>query len=99
MVVSFAAVNLKEVQEVNKAVDKQKNILQVAGIYYDGIDVEKSLLPTEFLNEEDILVLLQDAWEHLAKLLLHSKCDHIVNVDQHSPSSDHMSKRHILLPY
>ena len=42
MVVSFAAVNLKEVQEVNKAVDKQKNILQVAGLYYEGIDVEKS---------------------------------------------------------
>ena len=42
MVVSFAAVNLKEVQEVNKAVDKQKNILQVAGLYYDGIDVKKS---------------------------------------------------------
>tara|TARA_A100001015_G_scaffold73872_2_gene81965 strand:- start:2259 stop:3086 length:828 start_codon:yes stop_codon:yes gene_type:complete len=42
MVVSFAAVNLKEVQEVNKAIDKQKNILQVAGLYYEGIDVEKS---------------------------------------------------------
>jgi len=42
MVVSFAAVNLKDVQEVNKAVDKQKNILQVAGLYYEGIDVEKS---------------------------------------------------------
>ena len=42
MVVSFAAVNLKEVQEVNKAVDKQKNILQVAGLYYKGIDVKKS---------------------------------------------------------
>ena len=42
MVVSFAAVNLKEVQEVNKAIDKQKNILQVAGLYYEGINVEKS---------------------------------------------------------
>ena len=28
MVVSFAAVNLKNIQETNKAVDKQKNILQ-----------------------------------------------------------------------
>ena len=39
MVVSFAAVNLKEVQEVNKAIDKQKNILQVAGIYYIQLGV------------------------------------------------------------
>ena len=34
MVVSFAAVNLKSIQEVNKAIDKQKNILQVAGVYH-----------------------------------------------------------------
>ena len=44
MVVSFAAVNLKEIQNVNKALDKQKNILQVAGVYYDGIDVQKHFL-------------------------------------------------------
>ena len=42
MVVSFAAVNLKNIQEINKAVDKQKNILQVAGVYYEGIDVQKT---------------------------------------------------------
>ena len=42
MVVSFAAVNLKSIQEVNKAIDKQKNILQVAGVYYEGIDVQKT---------------------------------------------------------
>ena len=42
MVVSFAAVNLKSIQEVNKAIDKQKNILQVAGVYHDGIDVNKT---------------------------------------------------------
>ena len=42
MVVSFAAVNLKSIQEVNKAIDKQKNILQVAGVYYEGIDVNKT---------------------------------------------------------
>ena len=41
MVVSFAAVNLKNIQEINKAVDKQKNILQVAGVYYEGVDVQK----------------------------------------------------------
>ena len=41
MVVSFAAVNLKSIQEVNKAIDKQKNILQVAGVYHEGIDVNK----------------------------------------------------------
>ena len=42
MVVSFAAVNLKSIQEVNKAIDKQKNILQVAGVYHEGIDVNKT---------------------------------------------------------
>ena len=42
MVVSFAAVNLKEIQDVNKTLDKQKNILQVAGVYYDGMDVQKT---------------------------------------------------------
>ena len=47
MVVSFAAVNLKNIQETNKAVDKQKNILQVAGVYYEGIDVKKTFLSFE----------------------------------------------------
>ena len=42
MVVSFAAVNLKSIQEVNKAIDKQKNILQVSGVYHEGIDVNKT---------------------------------------------------------
>ena len=42
MVVSFAAVNLKSIQEINKAIDKQKNILQVAGVYHEGIDVNKT---------------------------------------------------------
>ena len=42
MVVSFAAVNLKSIQDVNKAIDKQKNILQVAGVYHEGIDVNKT---------------------------------------------------------
>ena len=42
MGVSFAAVNLKSIQEVNKAIDKQKNILQVAGVYHEGIDVNKT---------------------------------------------------------
>ena len=47
MVVSFAAVNLKNIQETNKAIDKQKNILQVAGVYYEGIDVIKCVLSFE----------------------------------------------------
>ena len=42
MVVSFAAVNLKSKQEVNKALDKQKNILQVAGKYYEGVNIQKT---------------------------------------------------------
>ena len=32
----------KSIQDVNKIRDKQKNILQVAGVYYDGIDIDKS---------------------------------------------------------
>ncbi len=47
MVVSFAAVNLKSFQLVNKTRDKQINILQVAGIYYKGIDVEESFASFE----------------------------------------------------
>ncbi|MBT3826357.1 MAG: Na(+)-translocating NADH-quinone reductase subunit C [Nitrosomonadales bacterium] len=42
MIVSFAAVKLKALQQANKIRDKQINILQVAGIYYEGIDVEES---------------------------------------------------------
>ena len=44
MIVSFAAVNLKSIQDVNKIRDKQKNILQVAGVYYDGINIEETFL-------------------------------------------------------
>jgi Na+-transporting NADH:ubiquinone oxidoreductase subunit C len=39
MVVAFAAVNLRPIQSYNKALDKKVNILQVAGLYKDGIDV------------------------------------------------------------
>ena len=39
MIVTFAAVNLRPVQAYNKALDKKVNILQVAGLYKDGIDV------------------------------------------------------------
>ena len=42
MVVSFAAVNLKSKQDVNKALDKQKNILQVAGKYYEGVNIQET---------------------------------------------------------
>ena len=47
MVVSFAAVNLKSFQLANKVRDKQKNILQVAGLYYEGINVEQSFASFE----------------------------------------------------
>ena len=47
MIVSFAAVNLKSIQDVNKIRDKQKNILQVAGVYYDGINIEETFLSFE----------------------------------------------------
>ena len=47
MVVSFAAVNLKSFQLANKVRDKQKNILQVAGLYYEGINIEQSFASFE----------------------------------------------------
>jgi Na+-transporting NADH:ubiquinone oxidoreductase subunit NqrC len=45
MVVSFAAVNLKEVQEVNKAIDKQK-------IFYKSLDyiMMELMLKNHFLH-------------------------------------------------
>lgn len=39
MVVSIAAVSLRPVQEANSLIDKRKNILEVAGIYEPGINV------------------------------------------------------------
>lgn len=42
MIVSATAVALRPVQEVNKLIDKQANILKVAGLYEDGIDVAEA---------------------------------------------------------
>ncbi|MGH1378379.1 MAG: Na(+)-translocating NADH-quinone reductase subunit C [Alphaproteobacteria bacterium] len=42
MIVSSAAVSLRPIQDANRAKDKQANVLQVAGLYKDGIDVEKA---------------------------------------------------------
>lgn len=42
MIVSIAAVSLRPVQEANKLIDKQKNILQVAGLYDDGVNVAEA---------------------------------------------------------
>ncbi|MBY6049835.1 Na(+)-translocating NADH-quinone reductase subunit C [Vannielia litorea] len=42
MVVSAAAVSLRPLQEQNAALDKQVNILQVAGLYEDGTDVAEA---------------------------------------------------------
>ena len=39
MIVSVAAVSLRPVQESNSLMDKQRNILQVAGIYEPGINI------------------------------------------------------------
>ena len=39
MIVAFAAVNLRPIQVHNKALDKKVNILQVAGLYKEGVDV------------------------------------------------------------
>ena len=42
MIVSLAAVKLKSIQQENQVRDKQKNILQVAGLYSDGINIEEA---------------------------------------------------------
>ncbi|MEM7425305.1 MAG: Na(+)-translocating NADH-quinone reductase subunit C [Pseudomonadota bacterium] len=42
MVVSTAAVVLKPLQDANKKIDKYVNVLQVAGLYRQGMDVEKA---------------------------------------------------------
>jgi Na+-transporting NADH:ubiquinone oxidoreductase subunit C len=47
MVVSLAAVSLRPVQEANKLRDKQVNVLQVAGVYEDGIDVGEAFAAFE----------------------------------------------------
>ncbi len=41
VVVSSAAVLLKDAQIANKALDRQKNILQAAGMYQEGVDVSQ----------------------------------------------------------
>jgi len=41
IVVSTAAVVLKPAQEKNKELDMKRNILQAAGMYQDGVDVEE----------------------------------------------------------
>ncbi|SNY92612.1 Na+-transporting NADH:ubiquinone oxidoreductase subunit C [Cohaesibacter sp. ES.047] len=42
MIVSAAAVALRPVQEQNKVLDKRRNILEVAGLYQSGMDVNKT---------------------------------------------------------
>lgn len=42
MIVSIAAVSLRPVQNANKLLDKQKNILQVAGLYEDGMNIAQA---------------------------------------------------------
>ncbi|MDC0182934.1 Na(+)-translocating NADH-quinone reductase subunit C [Nitrosomonadales bacterium] len=42
MIVSLAAVKLKSIQEENQVRDKQKNILQVAGLYSEGMNIDES---------------------------------------------------------
>ena len=47
MIVSAAAVVLKPMQEANKKLDKYVNVLQVAGLYKEGADVEKAFTAFE----------------------------------------------------
>ena len=47
MIVSLAAVKLKSIQQENQIRDKQKNILQVAGLYSEGVNVEETFASFE----------------------------------------------------
>ena len=47
MIVSLAAVKLKSIQQENQIRDKQKNILQVAGLYFEGVNVEETFVSFE----------------------------------------------------
>ncbi|MEL6584818.1 MAG: Na(+)-translocating NADH-quinone reductase subunit C [Pseudomonadota bacterium] len=47
MFVSAAAVALRPIQEVNRLLDKQVNILQVAGVYEPGVDVAEAFAAFE----------------------------------------------------
>ena len=47
MVVSAAAVSLRPTQEANKLIDKQRNILQVAGVFEEGINVPEAFAAFE----------------------------------------------------
>ena len=47
MVVSAASVMLKPIQEQNKVLDKKRNILQVAGLYKEGQDVNEAFKAIE----------------------------------------------------
>ena len=47
MIVSVAAVKLKSIQQENQLRDKQKNILQVAGLYAEGINIEETFASFE----------------------------------------------------
>ncbi|MEQ9509468.1 MAG: Na(+)-translocating NADH-quinone reductase subunit C, partial [Alloalcanivorax xenomutans] len=42
VVVSTAAVSLRPVQQKNQVLDRQVNILQAAGLYQPGMDVQKA---------------------------------------------------------
>jgi Na+-transporting NADH:ubiquinone oxidoreductase subunit C len=42
MIVSVAAVSLRPVQDANRLLDKQRNILQVAGVWEPGIDIAEA---------------------------------------------------------
>ena len=47
MIVSAAAVALKPIQEQNKVLDKKRNILQVAGLFKEGVDVNEAFKAIE----------------------------------------------------
>ncbi|MCV6547684.1 MAG: Na(+)-translocating NADH-quinone reductase subunit C [Cohaesibacter sp.] len=47
MIVSGAAVMLKPIQEQNKVLDKKRNILQVAGLFKDGVDIDEAFKAIE----------------------------------------------------
>lgn len=42
LLVSVSAVSLRPTQEINKQLDKKKNILKASGLYEEGVDIDKA---------------------------------------------------------
>ncbi len=61
--VSSLAVSLKEAQEVNKLLDKKKNVLMAAGLVESGESVEASVIEERFAKFEPVVIDLETGKE------------------------------------